>query len=114
MTVAEAESIYNDTLVSLIESAGYSYTKEEVDEAISAAVADVSTAIPTKTSDLENDSNFVSDSHYTHTDNNFTTTEKTKLAALDGKQQIILDMSYDEDDDIYYFKDSSNTALDHQ
>lgn len=32
--------------------------------------------IPTKTSDLTNDSNFVSDSNYVHTDNNYTTTDK--------------------------------------
>lgn len=38
--------------------------------------------IPTKTSDLTNDSNFVSDASYVHTDNNYTTTEKSKLASL--------------------------------
>lgn len=35
--------------------------------------------LPTKTSELENDSNFVSDENYVHTDNNFTNEEKTKL-----------------------------------
>lgn len=39
-------------------------------------------ALPTKTSDLTNDSNFVSDASYVHTDNNYTTTEKNKLADL--------------------------------
>ncbi len=39
-------------------------------------------AIPTKTSDLTNDSNFVVDASYVHTDNNYTTTEKDKLAGL--------------------------------
>lgn len=38
--------------------------------------------IPKKTSDLENDSNFVSDNQYVHTDNNFTDEEKTKLEEL--------------------------------
>lgn len=37
---------------------------------------------PTNTSDLNNDSNFVSDANYVHTDNNYTTTEKNKLADL--------------------------------
>lgn len=37
---------------------------------------------PTKTSDLTNDSNFVADASYVHTDNNYTTTEKNKLADL--------------------------------
>lgn len=39
-------------------------------------------SIPTKTSDLTNDSNFVSDANYVHTDNNFTASEKTKLAGI--------------------------------
>ena len=38
--------------------------------------------LPTKTSDLTNDSNFVADASYVHTDNNYTTTEKNKLADL--------------------------------
>lgn len=38
--------------------------------------------IPTKISDLTNDSDFVEDSNYVHTDNNYTTTEKSKLAGL--------------------------------
>lgn len=38
--------------------------------------------VPSKTSDLENDSNFVSDSDYVHTDNNYTTEEKNKLAGI--------------------------------
>ena len=40
------------------------------------------TEVPTKTSELENDSNFVSDVNYIHTDNNFTTAEKKKLGSL--------------------------------
>lgn len=35
--------------------------------------------LPTKTSDLQNDSNFVSDENYVHTDNNYTKEEKQKL-----------------------------------
>ena len=38
--------------------------------------------IPTKTSDLQNDSNFVVDASYVHTDNNYTTAEKTKLSGI--------------------------------
>lgn len=40
------------------------------------------TELPKKTSDLQNDSNFISDENYTHTDNNFTTAEKQKLNTL--------------------------------
>lgn len=38
--------------------------------------------LPTKTSDLTNDSDFVSDVNYIHTDNNFTADEKKKLGSL--------------------------------
>lgn len=38
--------------------------------------------VPTKTSDLENDSNFVVDDSYTHTDNNFTSELKSKLESI--------------------------------
>ena len=37
---------------------------------------------PANTSDLNNDSNFVSDASYVHTDNNYTTNEKNKLGDL--------------------------------
>lgn len=39
-------------------------------------------AVPTKTSDLQNDSNFVVDASYVHTDNNFTTALKDSVEAL--------------------------------
>jgi hypothetical protein len=39
-------------------------------------------AIPTQTGQLTNNSNFVSDASYVHTDNNYTTSEKTKLSGL--------------------------------
>ena len=40
--------------------------------------------VPTKTSQIQNDSNFVSDANYIHTDNNFTTAQKNKLAGLEN------------------------------
>lgn len=48
--------------------------------------------IPTKTSDITNDSNFVSDANYVHTDNNYTATEKSKLAGIaEGAQVNIIE-----------------------
>ena len=44
--------------------------------------------IPTKTSDITNDSNFVSDANYVHTDNNYTATEKSKLAGIAEGAQV--------------------------
>lgn len=44
--------------------------------------------VPTKTSDLTNDSNFAVDSAYVHTDNNYTTAEKNKLAAVEADADV--------------------------
>ena len=44
--------------------------------------------VPTKTSDLTNDSNFVADASYVHTDNNYTTTEKNKLAGIAAGAEV--------------------------
>lgn len=44
--------------------------------------------IPTKTSDITNDSNYVADANYVHTDNNYTTTEKTKLSGIDNGAEV--------------------------
>ena len=43
----------------------------------------VNVTVPTKLGDLANDGNFVQDAIYKHTDNNYTTAEKTKLAGID-------------------------------
>lgn len=48
------------------------------------STADLGINIPTKTSQLTNDSNFVGDASYVHTDNNYTSTEKAKLASLNN------------------------------
>lgn len=42
----------------------------------------IKSKIPTKTSQLVNDSNLVEDANYVHTDNNYTTAEKSKLGEL--------------------------------
>lgn len=44
--------------------------------------------VPTKTSDLTNDSDFVSDASYVHTDNNYTTTDKNKLSAVESGAEV--------------------------
>lgn len=50
-------------------------------ESLDGSKADKS-EIPTALSELDNDGNFVTDSNYQHTDNNYTSTEKQKLAGL--------------------------------
>ena len=49
---------------------------------VNGQTGDVTVTVPTKTSDLTNDSNFVADASYVHTDNNYTSTEKTKLSGI--------------------------------
>ena len=55
---------------------------------ISAVNKIVNISVPTKTSDLTNDSNFAVDSNYIHTDNNYTTAEKNKLAGIASNAQV--------------------------
>ena len=43
---------------------------------------------PTSTSALTNDSNFVADNSYVHTDNNYTTTEKDKLSGIASGAEV--------------------------
>lgn len=52
----------------------------------------VNITVPTKTSDLTNNSNFVADSNYVHTDNNFTTALKNKLDGIaNGATKVIVE-----------------------
>ena len=48
----------------------------------------VDVTVPTKLTDLNNDGNFVTDANYVHTDNNYTTTEKNKLAGIEEGAQV--------------------------
>lgn len=48
----------------------------------------VDISVPTKTSDLTNDSDFVEDANYVHTDNNFTTTLKNKLNGIAAGAEV--------------------------
>lgn len=48
----------------------------------------VNITVPTKTSDLTNDSNFAVDANYVHTDNNFTTTLKNKLDGIAAGAEV--------------------------
>lgn len=46
------------------------------------------TILPTKTSELTNDSNYVSDANYVHTDTNFTQDEKNKLSGIEANADV--------------------------
>lgn len=47
-----------------------------------------SIVVPTKLTDLQNDGNFVQDANYVHTDNNYTSSEKTKLGGVSAGAQV--------------------------
>jgi len=49
---------------------------------------EVDIIVPTKTSELLNDSNLVVDASYVHTDNNYTSTEKSKLSGIEANAQV--------------------------
>lgn len=51
---------------------------------VDSEILKVKNAIPKNTSQLNNDSNFVVDRNYIHTDNNFTNQEKSKLQSLNN------------------------------
>ena len=63
---------------------------------VTAGVAEVT--VPTETSDLVNDSDFVSDSSYVHTDNNFTTTLKDKLDGIESGAEVNVQANWTEAD----------------
>lgn len=54
--------------------------------------------VPTVTSDLTNDSDFVEDANYVHTDNNFTTTLKNKLDGIQAGAEVNVQADWDEAD----------------
>ncbi len=61
---------------------GITFEKTESGYVVSVSGKETELKLPTKTSELENDSDFVSDVKYIHTDNNYTAAEKKKLGAL--------------------------------
>ena len=54
--------------------------------------------VPTTTSELTNNSDFVSDASYVHTDNNFTNAEKTKLGGIESGAEVNVQSDWNEDD----------------
>jgi Cu/Ag efflux protein CusF len=57
-------------------------------QSVNSQTGDVVLTIPTKTSELENNSNFVSDANYVHTDNNFTNADSTKLSGIESGAEV--------------------------
>ena len=106
-------STSTDTFTLIGEEGPY-YTKSQTDTLLNAkanisSLATVATtgsysdlvntpSIPTKTSDLTNDSNYVSDASYVHTDNNFTTTLKNKLDGIAAGAEVNVQADWSQTD----------------
>lgn len=74
-TTSETQNIYDEYLY-------VNNTWEKIgDTQIDLTNYALKSELPTKTSELTNDSNFVSDSSYVHTDNNYSDDEKSKVTA---------------------------------
>lgn len=58
----------------------------------------VDVEVPTKLSDLTNDANFVQDADYVHTDNNYTSAEKTKLAGIESGAEVNVQSDWSQTD----------------
>ena len=69
-------------------------------------------SVPTKTSDLSNDSNFPSDASYVHTDNNFTTALKNKLEGIESGAEVNVQSDWSQSDNTAddYIKNKPNLA----
>jgi hypothetical protein len=77
----------------------YNASKEQLFEQNSGALRWIDKpVIPTKTSQLTNDSNFVADANYVHTDNNYTTTEKNKLSGIATGAEVNVQADWNEAD----------------
>jgi len=71
----------------------------------------VDIAVPTKTSDLTNDSHFPVDANYVHTDNNYTTAEKSKLNGIANNAQVNLIESVSVNGDVQTIDQDKNVNI---
>ena len=77
-----ATQAYVEEFGGKIDSISVNGTPQTIDEN-----KNVDITMPTKLTDLLNDGNFVQDGSYVHTDNNYTTEEKTKLSGVESGAQ---------------------------
>lgn len=82
--------------------------------AINVSSGGVSFKVPTQTSHLTNNSNFVADANYVHTDNNFTSTLKTKLDGIAAGAEVNVVKSIDSTTEhgVYLVLNDSDGELD--
>ena len=69
-------------IIAFLSSVEDSQTLQGILAGLNQNIANVQKAIPTKLSQLQNDDHTVKDAKYVHTDNNYTTADKNKLAGV--------------------------------
>lgn len=69
-------------IIAFLSSVEDSQTLQGILDGLNQNIANVQKAIPTKLSQLQNDDHTVKDAKYVHTDNNYTTADKNKLAGV--------------------------------
>ena len=90
-------SVLDDTTAKVVADANVQSDWDESDSTDDAYIKN-KPSIPTKTTDLTNDSNFVSDSDYVHTDNNYTSAEKSKLSGIASGAEVNVQSDWNETD----------------
>ena len=82
VTITNKEGV--EKSVDIKDGTDYIITEQDYQNIANVVEQDIVPLIPTKYSDLTNDNNTVQDADYVHTDNNYTTEEKNKLAGLEN------------------------------
>lgn len=103
--VDKLDSIETGAQVNLIETISVNDDVQPINN------KNVDIAVPTKTSDLTNDSHFPVDANYVHTDNNYTTAEKSKLNGIANNAQVNLIESVSVNGDVQTIDQDKNVNI---
>ena len=78
---------------------------------IKQSIENVENQIPTQTSQLINNSNFVADANYVHTDNNYTSQEKTKLGGIEAGAEVNVQSDWNATSGDAFIKNKPNNIV---
>lgn len=102
LTAADVGALPDSTVIPTVNDATLTIQKNgttvQTFTANQATNATANIAVPTKTSDLTNDSDFPVDANYVHTDNNYTTADKNKLAGIAAGAEVNVQSDWNESD----------------
>lgn len=102
LTAADVGALPDSTVIPTVNNATLTIQKNgatvQTFTANQATNAVANITVPTKTSDLTNDSDFPVDANYVHTDNNYTTADKNKLAGIAAGAEVNVQSDWNESD----------------